>query len=406
MVKILHERNIMKISDLNNSITPSGTMAISNKARLLKQQGKPVIGFGAGEPDFPTPSYVIKDVQTAAEDPINHKYSPVAGLDILKDEIVRTSKLYSGFNVQNENVLVSNGGKHAILTTFMSILNPGDEVLIPSPYWTTYPEAVKISGGNPVIVDTSFEDEFKINTEQLDGLKTDKTKILVWVSPSNPTGVVYSKDEAEAIYEWAFQNDVWILSDELYEHLVYEGKTSPSPAQYDAQLRNTIVINGVAKAYSMTGWRVGWIIANTEVINMAKKIQSHATSNVSNLSQIAAYSALKNGLTETEIMKESFNRRRLFAFQEFSNIPNVKTIKPNGAFYLFPDISYYCDGKIINNVNNSIDFCNWLLDEYYIAFVPGEVFGKNGFLRCSYALSDDNLQEGLGRLTKAIKDLQ
>ena len=396
----------MEIAKLSKLITPSGTMAISNKARVLREQGKPVIGFGAGEPDFPTPEYVIKDVQAAAEDTSNHKYSPVAGLTILKEEIVRTSELYSGINVKQENVLVSNGGKHAILTTFMSILNPGDEVLIPSPYWTTYPEAVKISGGNPVIVDTEFDDDFKINTDQLDSLKTSKTKVLVWVSPSNPTGVVYTKEEAEKIYNWAFENDVWILSDELYEHLVYEGITSPSPAQYDTELNNTIVINGVAKAYSMTGWRVGWIIANTDVIDMAKKIQSHATSNVANISQIAAYSALKNGLDETKLMKESFNRRRLYAIEEFSNIENINLIKSTGAFYLFPDVSYYSRNGVINGVNNSIDFCNWLLDEYFIAFVPGEVFGKNGFLRCSYALSDDDLHEGLSRFSKAIKDLK
>ena len=396
----------MEISKLSKLITPSGTMAISNKARILREQGKPVIGFGAGEPDFPTPEYVVKDVQVAAEDTSNHKYSPVAGLTILKDEIVRTSQLYSGINVQQENILVSNGGKHAILTTFMSILNPGDEVLIPSPYWTTYPEAVKISGGNPIIVDTEFDDDFKVNTDQLDALKTSKTKILVWVSPSNPTGVVYTKEEAEQIYNWAFENNVWILSDELYEHLVYEGMTSPSPAQYDTELNNTIIINGVAKAYSMTGWRVGWIIANTDVIDMAKKIQSHATSNVSNISQIAAYSALKNGLSETKIMKESFNRRRLYAIEEFSNIENVNLIKSTGAFYLFPDVSYYSSNGVINGVHNSIDFCNWLLDEYFIAFVPGEVFGKNGFLRCSYALSDDDLHEGLSRFSKAIKEIQ
>ncbi len=396
----------MEISKLSKLITPSGTMAISNKARILREQGKPVIGFGAGEPDFPTPEYVVKDVQVAAEDTSNHKYSPVAGLTILKEEIVRTSQLYSGINVQQENILVSNGGKHAILTTFMSILNPGDEVLIPSPYWTTYPEAVKISGGNPIIVDTEFDDDFKVNTEQLDALKTSKTKILVWVSPSNPTGVVYTKEEAEKIYNWAFENNVWILSDELYEHLVYEGMTSPSPAQYDTELNNTIIINGVAKAYSMTGWRVGWIIANTDVIDMAKKIQSHATSNVSNISQIAAYSALKNGLNETKIMKESFNRRRLYAIEEFSNIENVNLIKSTGAFYLFPDVSYYSSNGVIKGVNNSIDFCNWLLDEYFIAFVPGEVFGKNGFLRCSYALSDDDLHEGLSRFSKAIKEIQ
>jgi len=396
----------MEISKLNKLITPSGTMAISNKARKLKEQGKPVIGFGAGEPDFPTPQYVVEDVQLAAEDTSNHKYSPVAGLDILKEEIVRTSSLYSGINIGKENIVVSNGGKHAILTTFMSLLNPGDEVLIPSPYWTTYPEAVKISGGSPVIVNTEFDEDFKVNKNQLEAHKTSKTKVLVWVSPSNPTGVVYTKKEAEEIYNWAFENNIWILSDELYEHLVYEGVTSPSPAQYDKELKNTIVINGVAKAYSMTGWRVGWIIANKEVIDMAKKIQSHATSNVSNLSQIAAYSALKNGLDATNMMKESFNRRRINAINQFTQIENVELIKSTGAFYLFPNISYYCTNNVIQGVNNSVDFCNWLLDEYYIAFVPGEVFGMNGFLRCSYALSDADLNEGLSRFAKAIKDIK
>jgi len=396
----------MEISKLNKLITPSGTMAISNKARKLKEQGKPVIGFGAGEPDFPTPQYVVEDVQLAAEDTSNHKYSPVAGLDILKEEIVRTSSLYSGINIGKENIVVSNGGKHAILTTFMSLLNPGDEVLIPSPYWTTYPEAVKISGGSPVIVNTEFDEDFKVNKDQLEAHKTSKTKVLVWVSPSNPTGVVYTKKEAEEIYNWAFENNIWILSDELYEHLVYEGVTSPSPAQYDKELKNTIVINGVAKAYSMTGWRVGWIIANKEVIDMAKKIQSHATSNVSNLSQIAAYSALKNGLDATNMMKESFNRRRINAINQFTQIENVELIKSTGAFYLFPNISYYCTNNVIQGVNNSVDFCNWLLDEYYIAFVPGEVFGMNGFLRCSYALSDADLNEGLSRFAKAIKDIK
>ena len=396
----------MEISKLNKLITPSGTMAISNKARKLKEQGKPVIGFGAGEPDFPTPQYVVEDVQLAAEDTSNHKYSPVAGLDILKEEIVRTSSLYSGINIGKENIVVSNGGKHAILTTFMSLLNSGDEVLIPSPYWTTYPEAVKISGGSPVIVNTEFDEDFKVNKDQLEAHKTSKTKVLVWVSPSNPTGVVYTKKEAEEIYNWAFENNIWILSDELYEHLVYEGVTSPSPAQYDKELKNTIVINGVAKAYSMTGWRVGWIIANKEVIDMAKKIQSHATSNVSNLSQIAAYSALKNGLDATNMMKESFNRRRINAINQFTQIENVELIKSTGAFYLFPNISYYCTNNVIQGVNNSVDFCNWLLDEYYIAFVPGEVFGMNGFLRCSYALSDADLNEGLSRFAKAIKDIK
>ena len=394
----------MDISKLNNIITPSGTMAISNKAKMLKKEGKPVIGFGAGEPDFPTPSYVIDDVKAAAENPENHKYTAVAGLEILRNEIAKTTSLYSGFESDPNNIVISNGGKHAIFNTLISILDQNDEVLIPAPYWTTYPEAVKIAGGVPKIVTTSFQDNFKVTVEQLNENLTDKTKALVWVSPSNPTGVVYTKKEAELIYEWAFKNNIWIISDELYEHLVYEGEKTPSPAIYDPNFQNTIVINGVAKAYSMTGWRVGWIIGNDDVINIAKKIQSHATSNVANLSQIAATSALKNGLDETNKMKEAFDKRRIFALDIFNNIKNVKISKPNGAFYLFPDISYYCNEKI-KNVSSSIDFCNWLLDEHYIAFVPGEVFGAEGYLRCSYALSDNDLNEGLSRFSEAVKDL-
>ena len=394
----------MDISKLNKIITPSGTMAISNKAKILKKEGKPVIGFGAGEPDFPTPSYVIDDVKAAAENPENHKYTAVAGLEILRNEIAKTTSLYSGFESDPNNIVISNGGKHAIFNTLISILDQNDEVLIPAPYWTTYPEAVKIAGGVPKIVTTSFQDNFKVTVEQLNENLTDKTKALVWVSPSNPTGVVYTKKEAELIYEWAFKNNIWIISDELYEHLVYEGEKTPSPAIYDPNFQNTIVINGVAKAYSMTGWRVGWIIGNDDVINIAKKIQSHATSNVANLSQIAATSALKNGLDETNKMKEAFDKRRIFALDIFNNIKNVKISKPNGAFYLFPDISYYCNDKI-KNVSSSIDFCNWLLDEHYIAFVPGEVFGAEGYLRCSYALSENDLNEGLSRFSEAVKDL-
>ena len=394
----------MYISKLNKIITPSGTMAISNKAKILKKEGKPVIGFGAGEPDFPTPGYVIDDVKAAAENPENHKYSAVGGLEILRKEIANTTSLYSGFESDPNNIVVSNGGKHAIFNTLISILDQNDEVLIPAPYWTTYPEAVKIAGGVPKIVTTSFEDNFKVTVEQLNENLTDKTKALVWVSPSNPTGVVYTKKEAELIYEWAFKNNIWIISDELYEHLVYEGEKTPSPAIYDPNFKNTIVINGVAKAYSMTGWRVGWIIGNEEVINIAKKIQSHATSNVANLSQIAATSALKNGLDETNKMKEAFDKRRILALDIFDSLKNVKISKPNGAFYLFPDISYYCNDKI-KNVSSSIDFCNWLLDEHYIAFVPGEVFGAEGYLRCSYALSENDLNEGLSRFSEAVKDL-
>jgi len=391
----------MEISKLDKLIKPSGTMAISNKARELKSQGKPVIEFGAGEPDFPSPDYVVDAAKKAIEDPKNDKYSPVAGLASLRNEIARTTLEYSGFEVDPNNILVSNGGKQAIITCLMAILNPTDEVIIPSPYWTTYPEAVKIAGGNPVFIQSTKEQDFKIDVSMLEEAKTDKTKLLIWCSPSNPTGVVYTKDEAESIYQWVFDNNIWIMSDELYEHLVYEGETTPSPALIDKNLNNTLIINGVSKAYSMTGWRVGWLIANNEVIGLAKKIQSQATSNVSNVSQLAAESALKNGLDVTKEMKISFERRRNFAIKKIESIHNLSVVNGVGAFYLYVDVNFYCTGKFLD-INSSEDFCNWLIENYFIAFVPGEVFGTNGFMRLSYALSDQELEEGLERLDTAI----
>ena len=391
----------MEISKLDKLIKPSGTMAISNKARELKSQGKSVIGFGADEPDFPSPDYVVDAAKKAIEDPKNHKYSPVAGLASLRNEIARTTLEYSGFEVDPNNILVSNGGKQAIITCLMAILNPTDEVIIPSPYWTTYPEAVKIAGGNPVFIQSTKEQDFKIDVSMLEEAKTDKTKLLIWCSPSNPTGVVYTKHEAESIYQWVFDNNIWIMSDELYEHLVYEGETTPSPALIDKNLNNTLIINGVSKAYSMTGWRVGWLIANNEVIGLAKKIQSQATSNVSNVSQLAAESALKNGLDVTKEMKISFERRRNFAIKKIESIHNLSVVNGVGAFYLYVDVNFYCTGKFLD-INSSEDFCNWLIENYFIAFVPGEVFGTNGFMRLSYALSDQELEEGLERLAKAI----
>ena len=393
----------MDISKLDQKIKPSGTMAISNKSRELKSQGKPVIGFGAGEPDFPSPNYVVDAAIKAAADPKNHKYSPAAGLESLRQIIAKTTKDYSGFEINSDNVIVSNGGKQSILTAFLSTLDPGDEVIIPAPYWTTYPEAVKIAGGTPIFIETEKSNNFKVTVEQLEKSKSKNTKMLVWCSPSNPTGVVYTKEEAEEIYEWIFKNDLWILSDELYEHLVYEGETSPSPAIYDPDLKNTIIVNGVSKSYSMTGWRVGWLIGNKSVIGLGKKIQSQATSNVSNVSQLAAEAALLNGLEVTNEMKIAFNRRRLFATEKINSIPNLNVVDSTGAFYLFVDVSHYCSGK--NGLNTSEEFCDWLLENYFIAFVPGEVFGTPGFMRLSYALSDEDLDSGLSRLSEAIDNL-
>ena len=397
--------NVMtEISKLDQIIKPSGTMLISNKARELSEKGKPVIGFGAGEPDFASPEYVVKAAINAAKDPKNHKYSPVAGLESLRKAISNSLLSHSKYAVEPSNIVVTNGGKQAILTSLMSLLDRGDEVIIPSPYWTTYPEATLLAGGKPRFIETSKENDFKISINDLEKIKTDKSKVLIWCSPSNPTGVVYAKNEAEEIYDWVFKNNMWILSDELYEHLIYEGETTPSPAIIDKDLNNTVIVNGVSKAYAMTGWRVGWLIANNKVINLAKKIQSQATSNVSNISQLAAEAALTNGLEITQKMKIAFDRRRRFALEKINAINYLSCIKATGAFYLFVDVSHYCTG-LIPAVNSSDDFCNWLLEKYFIAFVPGEVFGAPGYMRLSYALNDEDLSEGLNRLEKAIKDI-
>ena len=287
----------------------------------------------------------------------------------------------------------------------MSVLNREDEVIIPKPYWTTYPESVKIAGGKPVFLESDITSDFKITKEQLEDTKTSKTKVLVWTSPSNPTGVVYTPKEAKEIYEWAFSNDIWILSDELYEHFVYEGECTPSPATLDTNLDNTIIINGVSKAYSMTGWRVGWMIGNNEVINVAKKIQSHSVSNVSNISQAAAKSALEHGLEETLRMKKAFNRRRLLAINLLSKTKFINTNIPKGAFYIYPDVSEALVGEKIKGISSSYELCNWLIEEHHIAFVPGEAFGTPGFIRCSYALGDEDLEEGLSRLSHAFENL-
>jgi len=394
------------ISKINKTILPSATMEITAKARELKALGKPIIGFGAGEPDFPTPDYIIEDAKKAAENPIYHKYSPVNGLPSLREEIARTTEKYSNYKVSPDSVLVTNGGKQAIITAFISVLNREEEVIIPKPYWTTYPESVKIAGGKPVFVESDIRSDFKITIEQLEKAKNRKTKVLVWTSPSNPTGAVYTPKESKEIYEWAFSNDIWILSDELYEHFVYEGECTPSPATIDTNLDNTIIVNGVSKAYSMTGWRVGWLIANDKVINVANKIQSHGVSNVSNISQVAAKSALENGLEETLKMKKAFNNRRLFAIDILSKTEFVTTNIPKGAFYIYPDVSAVLDGKKIKGVSSSYDLCNWLIEKHHIAFVPGEAFGTPGFLRCSYALGDKDLEEGLSRLHDAFSNLK
>ena len=386
----------MDISKLDNKIKPSGTMAISNKARELKKEGKPVIGFGAGEPDFASPDYVVNEVKIAADDPKNHKYSPVAGLESLRKEISRTTFKYSGVEINENNVVVSNGGKQAIVTALMSILDSGDEVIIPTPYWTTYHEAVKLAGGEPVFIHPDKKDNFKISVSDLEKAKNSKTKLLIWCSPSNPTGVVYSKEESEEIYNWVFENDIWILSDELYEHLVYEGKTSPSPGQYDKELTNTIIINGVSKAYAMTGWRIGYAAGPKNIIAAIRKIQSQSTSNPSSISQAAAVEALNGTQSFIKKRAKSFSDRRNFVVNYLNSIPGITCLMPKGAFYVFPS----CKGLIgkKTKIKDDSDFVQKLLEKQNVAVVQGSAFGLEGYFRISYATSMKKLKIAMQRI--------
>ncbi|NNF55901.1 MAG: pyridoxal phosphate-dependent aminotransferase [Acidimicrobiales bacterium] len=386
------------------SIAPSATLAITAKAKELKAQGKPVIGFGAGEPDFPTPDYIVEAAVAACRDPKNHKYTPAGGLAELKVAIAEKTRRDSGLQVEPAQVVVTNGGKHAVYNAIAAVVDSGDEVLIPTPFWTTYPEPVKLAGGVPVTVETSILSGFKASVADLEAARTPRTKALIFVSPSNPSGAVYDRDEIVAIGEWAAENDIWVLTDEIYEHLVYDdNKFFSMPALVPEIAERCIVLNGVAKTYAMTGWRVGWVVAPIDVAKALTSLQSHQTSNVNNVAQIAALAAVSGDLSAVHEMREHFDRRRLAMHAKLDGIVGVECLKPQGAFYAFPNFEGVMGQQIGGQkIETTLDLAAVALDQANVAFVPGEAFGSPGYARFSYALGDDDLGEGLDRIVNLI----
>ncbi|MGO0575255.1 pyridoxal phosphate-dependent aminotransferase [Ornithinimicrobium panacihumi] len=394
------ESSRARISARIGSIAESATLAVDAKAKSLKAQGRPVVGFGAGEPDFPTPDYIVEAAAAATHDPANHRYSPAGGLVDLKKAIVAKTRRDSGYEIEPANVLITNGGKQAVYNTFATLLDPGDEVILPTPYWTTYPEAIRLAGGVPVEVFAGADQGYLVTVEQLEAARTGKTKVLLFCSPSNPTGAVYPPEQVEAIGRWALQHGIWVVTDEIYEHLTYDDATAPSMPVVVPELADTcVVLNGVAKTYAMTGWRVGWMIGPTDVIKAATNLQSHATSNVANVSQRAAIAALEGDLSAVDEMKVAFDRRRKLIVEMLNAIEGVHCPVPQGAFYAYPSVEGVL-GKTIRGrtPQTSAELAELILDEVEVACVPGEAFGPSGYLRFSYALGDEDLKEGIGRI--------
>ncbi len=388
------------------AIAESATLAVDARAKELKAQGRPVIGFGAGEPDFPTPDYVVEAAVAACQDPVNHRYSPAGGLPDLKAAIVEKTLRDSSYAVEPANVLVTNGGKQAVYNTFAALLDPGDEVILPTPYWTTYPEAVRLAGGEPVEVFAGADQGYLVTVDQLERARTPRTKVLLFCSPSNPTGAVYPPEQVEAIGRWAAEHGLWVVTDEIYEHLLYDGATAPSlPVAVPELADRCVVLNGVAKTYAMTGWRVGWMIGPKDVIKAATNLQSHSTSNVANVSQRAAIAALRGGLDAVHTMREAFDRRRRTIVAMLNEIDGVECPVPHGAFYAYPSVEGVLGRTIRGRTpRTSAELAELILDEVEVAVVPGEAFGPSGYLRLSYALGDADLAEGVGRIQELLAE--
>ena len=395
-----------RISARIAAIAESATLAVDAKAKALKAAGRPVIGFGAGEPDFPTPDYIVEAAAAAAKVVANHRYSPTPGLPDLRDAIVAKTKRDSNYEITADQVLVTNGGKQAVYQAFATIVDVGDEVLLPSPYWTTYPECIQLAGGKAIEVFADETQNYLVSVEQLEAARTPKTKALLFCSPSNPTGSVYSVEQVKAIGEWALKNNIWIIADEIYEHLLYDGATAPSmPVLVPGLADTTIILNGVAKTYAMTGWRVGWMIGPKDVIKAATNLQSHLTSNVSNVSQRAAIAALTGDLAAVHKMGEAFDRRRKLIVSLLNEIPGFECPTPTGAFYVYPSVKGVL-GKTIRGKTptTSAELATLILEEVEVAAVPGEAFGPSGYLRFSYALGDEDIVEGIGRIKKLVEE--
>ncbi|WGX95767.1 pyridoxal phosphate-dependent aminotransferase [Nocardioides sp. L-11A] len=391
-----------RISARVRAIAESATLKVDARAKALRAEGRPVIGFGAGEPDFPTPAPIVEAAVAACREPRFHRYTPASGLPELKDAIVRKTRRDSAYEIEASQVLVTNGGKHAVYGAFATLLDPGDEVLLPTPYWTTYPEAIGLAGGVPVEVFADETQDFKVTVEQLERARTARTKALLLTSPSNPTGAVFTVEEITAIGAWAVEHGLWVVTDEIYEHLVYDGLATASLPAVCPELRERcIVVNGVAKTYAMTGWRVGWIVGPSDIVAAASNLQSHATSNVGNVSQVAAAAALDGGLEAVAEMKSAFERRRRAIVDLLNDVPGVVCPEPQGAFYAFPSVKGLL-GRSHRGVEiaTSSELASYILDQADVAAVPGEAFGAPGYLRFSYALGDDALHEGITRIQK------
>ena len=393
-----------RISRRIAAISESATLAVDAKAKALKAAGKPVIGFGAGEPDFPTPDYIVEAAVAACRQPAMHRYTPAGGLPALKEAIVAKTARDSGLQATAANVLVTNGGKQAVYEAFATLLDPGDEVLLPAPYWTTYPEAIRLAGGVPVPVVADEQSGYLVSAGQLEAARTPRTKVLLFCSPSNPTGAVYPVEQVEEIGRWALEAGLWVLTDEIYEHLTYGGVSAPSmPVVVPELAERCVVVNGVAKTYAMTGWRVGWILGPADVVKAATNLQSHATSNVANVSQAAAVAALTGDLSAVATMREAFDRRRRTIVSMLREIPGVACPEPQGAFYVYPSVKGLLGRPIAGRTaEDSVQLAELVLEEAEVAVVPGEAFGTPGYLRMSYALGDDDLVEGVGRLQRLL----
>lgn len=401
-----HQHVARRVSARVAGIAESATLAVDARAKALKAAGRPVIGFGAGEPDFPTPDYIVEAAAAATRDPANHRYTPAAGMPALREAIAAKTLRDSGYEVSPADVLVTNGGKQAVYQAFASIVDPGDEVLLPAPYWTTYPEAVRLAGGTPVEVFADVDAGYKVTVEQLEAARTPRTKAVLFCSPSNPTGAVYSPEQTEQIGRWALEHGIWVVTDEIYEHLTYDDAVTTRIVRAVPELADTtIVLNGVAKTYAMTGWRVGWMIGPSDVVRAATNLQSHLTSNVANVSQRAAIAALTGDLSAVAAMRAAFDRRRRTMVSMLSEIDGVRIPPPEGAFYAYPSVRGVLGRTVRGRTpRTSAELAALILDEVEVAVVPGEAFGPSGFLRLSYALGDDDLVEGVGRIQSLLAE--
>ena len=389
------------LSNRIDSVAPSATLAVDSKAKAMKAQGIDVISFGAGEPDFPTPDFIARAASQACLDPRNHRYTPTAGLPELRQAIADKTERDSGYAVTPDQVVVTNGGKQAVYETFQILLNPGDQVIIPAPYWTSYPEMVTLAGGEPVPVLSGADQGYLPSLDALEAARTERTKAIIINTPSNPTGVVWDDDLVRDIGQWALEHHIWVVSDEIYEHLTYDGAHTPYPGALVPELRDQlIVLNGVAKTYAMTGWRVGWMVAPAAVSKAAGKLQGHMTSNVANVSQRAALAAIQGSMDAVETMGRAFALRRKSIMVALNQVPGVECPEPKGAFYAFPDVTGLLNrplGPHGTTSRTSSDLAAAILEETHVAAVPGEAFGAPGHLRFSYALSDQDLAEGMRR---------